>query len=162
MFNFRDAPVLEHWPGHLLFRREVRSRARTQKFAISQCANFWPHTRFFVYQSIFLKFSGYLTNTLNRQLFDFQHDRTFTFWVINNCLFSRIFNFTREFWRNRKNKKNGSAIWLCLPAVKIWSKSVQPFLSYRGDKKRYGRTYGRTDGRTNVRTYVRTYLHTAN
>ena len=144
--------MLLRWPGGFPPHREDRSRDRRQKFAISQCANFLPHTRFFIRQSIFLKISGYFINTLNRHAFDFQHDRTFTFWVIKDFIFSRIFNFTREYLRNRKNKSNSSAIWLCPPAVKIWSKSVQPFLSYRGDKKTL-HTYGRT--------YERTYLHTA-
>ena len=75
------------------------------------------------------------------------------------------FLYFREFLILRANideiekiKKNGSAIRLCLPAVKIWSKSVQPFPRYRGDKNvTDGRTDERTDERTDGRTYVLTH-----
>ena len=98
--SFRDAAVLERGPGRLSSHLEVLCRARTQKFAISKNSNFRCHARFFIYQPIFLKFSGFLINTLNRLRFDFEHDRTFTFEVIKVFIFSRILNFMREYLTN--------------------------------------------------------------
>ena len=144
-------------PWSLPIPSGVRCRARTQKFAFSKISNFRCHTRFFIYQSIFLKFLAYLRNTLNRQWCDFQHDRTFTFWVIKDFLFSRISNFTREYLTKVAKSQTRVTTSLCLLAVKIASKSAQPFGRYGANKKCNARTYVRTY----ARTYVR-YWHTAN
>ena len=146
MFNFLDTPMLECGPGRFPSYREFRCRARTQKFAISKNSNFRCHTRFFIYQPIFLKFSGFLINTLNRLWFDFEHDRTFTFEVIKVFIFSRILNFTREYLTKVAKSHLRTPSGVYLPGVKIWSKSVQPFPRYRVDKFRCVRT--------DVRTYV--------
>ena len=123
---------------------ELCSQAKMQKFAISNHSNFQCSTRFFIYQSIILKFSGFLSNTLNRPWFDFERDRTFTFEVIKVFIFSRILNFTREYLTKVAKSHFRTSSWVHLPGVKIWSKSVQPFPRYRVDKFRYGRTHGRT------------------
>ena len=148
MFNFRDTPAVERGPGRFPSHREFRCRARTQKFAISKNSNFRCHTRFFIYQLIFLKLLGFLINILHRLWFDFKHDQTFTFEVIKVFIFSRILIFTREYLTKVANSHLRTPSWVYLPCVKISSKSVQPFPRYRADKFRYVRT--------DVRTYVQT------
>ena len=131
-------------PWSLPIPSGVRCRARTQKFAFSKISNFRCHTRFFIYRPISLKFLGYLRNTLNRQWCDFQHDRTFTFGVIKDFVFSRIFNFTREYLTKVAETNLHTSHPHCRPVVQISSKSVQPFSFYR---------VWRTDERADVRTH---------
>ena len=123
---------------------------RKQYFAISKCTIFWPHTRLFIYRSIFLKFSGFLGNTLNRQWVDFEHDRNFTFQVIEVLklsLFSRFFNFTREYLTKVAKSHLPRSHSHCPPMVQISSKSAQPFSRYDG---------GHTDKHTNTQTHRQT------
>ena len=145
------APSGASLPGQNSSREAI-----TQNFTISQSSNFRPHTRFFNYRSISLKFSGYLTNTLNRHSSDFEHDRTFTFGVIAIFIFSRNCNFTRQYLTKVSKCHLPAISALYLPTVKISSKSVQPFRRYSANKKRCARTHGRTDERTNGRTDERT------
>ena len=94
------------------------------------CENLLTHTRFFIYESILLKFSGYLENTFNHLWCNFELDQTFFSGVIKDFEFTRKFASTREYYVEVANSHLPRSHSNCQPLVKIWSKSTQPFLRY--------------------------------
>ena len=93
--------------------------------------NISTHTRFFIYQWILLKFWGYVRNTSIRMWYNFQHNRALSFGVIKDFNFTRKFEFRREYSMKVANSNLPRSHLNFQLLVKIWLKSVQPFLRYR-------------------------------
>ena len=113
--------------------------------------NLLTHTQFFIYQSILLKFSGYVRNTYIHLWWNFELDRTFFSGVIKDFGFTRKFASTREYYMEVANSHLPRSHSNCKPLVKIWSKSTQRFLRYEA-----WQTDRQTDRQKDKQTYTLT------
>ena len=158
VWNWSGTEICPCWDrlAEVKHRVDVEIRESVLEISCEKCrySNIQPHTWFVIYHSIWLQFSGFVRNILNRQWFNCQHDRTLFFGVIKDFKFSQILHFTREYLTKVANSHLPRLHWHRQPLVKIWSKSVQSFLRYETWK-----TNANCIFRENLLTHTRIFIY---